>query len=58
MKNQKDFSERDIYFIAAQANSNKQIWFDKAHLNKFGRKIRSKELYNMIDTKLNHKLFY
>lgn len=57
LKLSQELEKRDIYFIAAQANSNKQIWFDKAHLNKFGRKIRSKELYNMIDSKLNHNLF-
>jgi hypothetical protein len=57
LKLSQELEKRDIYFIAAQANSNKQIWYDKAHLNKFGRKIRSKELYNMIDTKLNHNLF-
>ena len=57
IKLSQELEKRDIYFIAEQANSNKQIWKDKIHLNKFGRKIRSKELYNMIDTKLNHNLF-
>jgi hypothetical protein len=52
-----ELEKRDIYFIAEQTNSNKQIWHDNAHLNKVGRKIRSKELYNMLVTKLNHNLF-
>ena len=57
LKLSQELEKRDIYFIAEQVNSNKQIWRDNAHLNKFGRKIRSKELYNMLDTKLNHNLF-
>ena len=57
LKLSQELEKRDIYFIAEQANSNKQIWSDNLHLNKFGRKIRSKELYNMLDTKLNHNLF-
>ena len=57
LKLSQELKKRDIYFIAEQANSNKQIWINNGHLNKFGRKIRSKELYNMIDTKLNHNLF-
>ena len=57
LKLSQELEKRDIYFIAEQANSNKQIWHDNAHLNKVGRKIRSKELYNMLDTKFNHNLF-
>ena len=57
LKLSQELEKKDIYFIAEQANSNKQIWHDNAHLNKVGRKIRSKELYNMLDTKLNHNLF-
>ena len=57
LKLSQELEQRDIYFIAEQVNSNKKKWHDNAHLNKFGRKIRSKELYNMLDTKLNHNLF-
>jgi hypothetical protein len=57
LKISQELEKRDIYFIAEKANSNKQIWNNNLHLNKFGRKIRSKELYNMLDTKLNHNLF-
>ena len=57
LKLSQELEKRDIYFIAEQANSNKQIWYDKGHLNKFGRKIRSKDLYNILDAKLNHNLF-
>ena len=57
IKLSQELEKRDIYFIAEQANSNKQIWEDNIHLNKIGRKIRSKELYNMIDIKLNHNIF-
>ena len=58
LKLSQELEKRDIFFIAEQANSNKQIWINNGHLNKFGRKIRSKELYNMIYTKLNHNLFF
>ena len=58
LKLSQELEKRGIYFIAEQANSNKQIWVNNGHLNKFGRKIRSKELYNMIYTKINHNLFY
>lgn len=57
LKLSQELDKRDIYFFAEQANSNKQIWYDNAHLNKVGRKIRSKELFNMLDTILNHNLF-
>ena len=57
LKLSQELEKRDIYFIAEQANSNKQIWHDNIHLDKVGRKIRSKELYNMLDTKFNHNLF-
>ena len=57
LKLSQELEKRDIYLIAEKASSNKQIWRDDIHLNKFGRKIRSKELYNMLDTKLNHNLF-
>ena len=57
LKLSQELEKRDIYFIAEQANSNKQIWHDNIHLDKVGRKIRSKELYNMLDAKLNHNLF-
>lgn len=57
LKLSQELEKRDIYFIAEQANSNKQIWHNNVHLNKVGRKIRSKELYNMLDTKFNHNLF-
>jgi abortive infection bacteriophage resistance protein len=42
LKLSQELEKRDIYFIAEQANSNKQIWINNGHLNKFGRKIRSK----------------
>jgi hypothetical protein len=57
LKLSQELEKRNIYFIAEQVSSNKQIWKDNIHLNKFGRKIRSKELYNMLDNKLNHNLF-
>jgi hypothetical protein len=57
LKLSQELEKRDIYFIAEQPNSNKQIWNDNIHLNKIGREIRTKELYNMIDIKLNHNLF-
>jgi hypothetical protein len=57
LKLSQELDKRDIYFFAEQANSNKQIWYDNAHLNKVGRKIRSKELFNMLDSILNHNLF-
>jgi len=58
LKLSQELEKRDIYFIAEKASRNKQIWKENnIHLNKFGREIRTKKLYNMIDTKLNHNIF-